>query len=160
MKKDFNFNERPSGYDRTKNGPKVMKDVINEYFCGGQPLAVAFRNRMMHPNTELGVDVKFLTREPGRMNVGDSMGGLITCDQEGHFTFVENAAERKETVRRYPHMYVGKRINVIRRNDGRLHTTFNKPHYDKGETFGLFCREAAEELMAVAGLVEEEEAEV
>lgn len=33
-------NETQLGPDKTKNGPKAMKDVINEYFSGGQPLAV------------------------------------------------------------------------------------------------------------------------
>lgn len=46
MRKDLNFKERPSGPDQTKNGPKAMKDVINEYNCGGQPLAVACRKRL------------------------------------------------------------------------------------------------------------------
>ena len=156
MRKDLNFNE--TGYDRTKNGPKAMKDVLNEYFCGGQPLAVANRNRMMHPNTELGVDVKFLTREPGRMNVGDSMGGLITCDKEGHFTFVENAAERKvNVVPRNPHVFEGKYINISRRSDGSLYPALRRPCYNSLFTFKDFCHAAAEELMAVAGLVEKKQ---
>lgn len=54
MKKDLNSKKRPSGPDKTKNGPKAMKDVINEYFSGGQPLAVA--NRQRHASVEISAE--------------------------------------------------------------------------------------------------------
>lgn len=150
-------NKTKQGSNRKQGEPKVIGEVLVGYFISNEPLAAAWRDRKVFPNTELGIDLKLMTRQPGRMNVGEYRDGMITCDGDGHYTFIENAHERKETVRRYPHMYVGKRINVIRRNDGRLHTTFNKPHYDKGDTFQDFCREAAEELTAVAGLVEKKQ---
>ena len=36
---------------------------------------------------------------------------------------------------------------------------FRLPHYTKYYTFGDFCREAAEELLLIAGLIEEEMSE-
>ena len=56
---------------------------------------------------------------------------------------------------RNPHIYVGRRINVNRKDDGTLYPTFNRPRYTKDFSFQDFCREAAEELLVVAGLVEE-----
>lgn len=108
------------------------------------------------PNTELSVDLKLLTREPGRMDVGAYLNGTITHDGEDHFTFFESASEKKkvEVTQRNPHVYCGLRINVNRKDDGTLYPTFNRPRYTKDFTFQDFCREAAEELLAVAGLVE------
>ena len=43
-----------------------------------------------YPNTELGIDLKLMTKEPGRMAVGEYLDGAITHDGEDHFTFVQN----------------------------------------------------------------------
>ena len=51
---------------------------------------------------------------------------------------------------------MGKYINVSRAVDGTLYPTFNRPRYTKDFTFQDFCREAAEELIVVTGLVESE----
>lgn len=40
-----------------------------------------------YPNTELGIDLKLMTKEPGRMAVGEYLDGAITHDGEDHFTF-------------------------------------------------------------------------
>jgi hypothetical protein len=53
-----------------------------------------------------------------------------------------------------PHIYVGCRINVNRKPDGTLYPTFNRPRYTKDFSFQDFCREAAEELSVVTGLIE------
>lgn len=45
--------------------------------------------RDLFPNTELGVDLKLLTRKPGRLPVGGMTMGIITRDDEDHFTFTE-----------------------------------------------------------------------
>ena len=54
-------------------------------------------------------------------------------------------------------MYLGTCINLHRKADGTIYPTFNRPGYTADFTFAEFCREAAEELLAVAGLVEEGE---
>ena len=58
---------------------------------------------------------------------------------------------------RNPHVYIGIRINVNRKDDGTLYPTFNRPRYTRDFSFQDFCREAAEELLLVAGLIEEED---
>ena len=154
MEKDFSF-ERPSGSE--KNEPKVIGEVLNGYFQSNEPLAVAYRDRL-HPDTHLDVDLKLMTRKPGRMPVGAMLDGAITHDKEDHFTFIQNDPEKKKVVvsMRNPHVYLGKRINVNRKDDGTLYPTFNRPRYTKEFTFQDFCRKAAEELLAVVGLVGED----
>lgn len=171
MKKDFNL-VRPSGSE--KKEPLVIGEVLNEYFQSDEPLAVAFRNwkakqeetvvnedecqgdqlfKSIHPNTELGVDLKLLTREPGRMNIGEIRSGAITRDGEDHFTFIESVLEKKMDLssKRNPHVLKLNRINENRKEDGTLYPTFNRPRYTDDFTFQDFCREAAEELLMIAG---------
>jgi hypothetical protein len=84
--------------------------------------------------------------------------GVLTRDGREHFMFIEDASERKP-VRRYPFVYRGYCINVTRRDDGSLCPHFRMPHCTRYYTFRDFCREAAEELLMIAGLVEEEMSE-
>jgi hypothetical protein len=156
MKKDLNSKRRSSG--SKKNEPKVIGDVLNEYFASNESLAVAFRNRLfkdIHPHTELGVDLKMMTREPGRMPVGAYLDGAITHNGEDHYTFIQNDPQKKVVqMQRNPHVYMGKCINVNKKDDGTPYPTFNRPSFNEDFTFHDFCREAAEELLIVAGLVE------
>lgn len=150
MTKVLNPNQNAGG-TRNSNDPQHIGDLLNDLLQSDEPL---FRD--IFPNTELSVDLKLLTREPGRMDVGAYLDGTITHDGEDHFTFIQNASEKKkvEVTQRNPHVYCGLRINVNRKDDGTLYPTFNRPRYTKDFTFQDFCREAAEELLAVAGLVE------
>ena len=140
-------------------GQVIIDDIL---FSNEHPLGIGYRNRQLFkdffPDTHLDVDLKLMTREPGRMPVGAMLDGAITHDEEDHFTFIQNDPEKKKVVvtMRNPHVYVGKRINVNRKDDGTLYPTFNRPQYTKDFTFQDFCREAAEELYLVAGLIEEE----
>jgi len=158
MNKDL-FEKRLGGAGK-RNEPKVIGEVLNEYFRSNEPLAVAYRDRLfkdLHPDTHLDVDLKLLTREPGHMPVGAMLDGAITHDKEDHFIFIQNDPEKKKVLvtMRNPHVYLGKRINVNLKDDGTLYPTFNRPQYTESFTFQDFCREAAEELLAVAGLIEE-----
>lgn len=150
MTKVLNPNQNVAGSSSTKE-PQLIGDLLNDLLQSDEPL---FKD--IFPNTELSVDLKLLTREPGRMDVGAYLDGTITHDGEDHFTFIQNASEKKkvEVTQRNPHVYCGLRINVNRKDDGTLYPTFNRPRYTKDFTFQDFCREAAEELLAVAGLVE------
>lgn len=158
MAQDFNLEKRPLGSE--KNEPKVVGEVLNEYFASNEPLARAYRERL-HPDTHLDVDLKLLTRKPGRMNIGDYLGGVITRDGEDHFSFTESDTEKKRVMvdQRNPHIYEGLRINVNRKDNGEPYPTFNRPKYTENFTFQDFCREAAEELIAVAGIIEDESME-
>lgn len=152
------------------NEPRLIGDLINEFLYSNEPLAVAFRQqhpeifgnaeedgdqlfKNIHPNTELGIDLKLFTRTPGRMKIGEVRSGAITRDGEDHFTFIESALEKKKnsTAKRNPHVLELERINVNRKDDGTLYPTFNRPRYSKEFTFQDFCREAAKELLMVAG---------
>ena len=174
MAKDFIFERKPSGSKKT-NEPKVIGEVLREYFQGNEPLAVVFCNtnakgdatdadeednrlfRGYFPNTELSVDLKLVTRKPGRMHVGEYINCLLTRDGEDHFEAVETASEKKQTAeQRNPIVYLGTCINLHRKADGTIYPTFNRPRYTADFTFADFCREAAEELLVVAGLVEKE----
>lgn len=106
-----------------------------------------------YPNTELGIDLKLMTKEPGRMAVGEHLDGAITYDGEDHFTFVQNDQEKKQqkVVQRNPHVYEGKYINVNRKKDGTLYPTFNRPQFSEHFTFQDFCQGAADELRIISG---------
>ena len=158
LKNDFIF--RKLAGSKRMNEHRRLSEVLNEYFAGNSPLAVAYRDRLFknfHPDTHLDVDLKLLTCEPGHTPVGAMLDGTITRDEVNHFCFIQNDPEKKKVLvtMRNPHVYLGKRINVNRKDDGTLYPTFNRPQYTESFTFQDFCREAAEELLAVAGLVEE-----
>lgn len=164
------FIKRPTG----SGEPQAIGQILKNYFeNSNKPLAVAFRQqhpeafgnadaeedggdqlfKNIHPNTELGIDLKLFTRTLGRMNIGEVRPGAITRDSEDHFTFFESALEKKmdSSTKRNPHVLELNRINVNRKNDGTLYPTFNRPRYSEEFTFQDFCREAAEELLMVAG---------
>ena len=102
-------------------------------------------------NTEPCVDIKLLTREPGRIPIGNYLDGAITRDADDHFLFIENATDKKrnDVQQRNPHVYEGIYININRKPDGTLYPTFNRPQFNKQLSFLKFCRRAAEELIQV-----------
>ena len=103
-------------------------------------------------NTDLCMDVKTLLRTDKATKRGKNYRGVLMRDGENHYTFMESLPA---TVKRNPHVYMGKRINVSRADDGTLYPTFNHPRYTEKFKFRDFCREAAEELLHVSGLIEE-----
>ena len=153
-------------------GPRLAGAVLHDYLENSDDaLAVAYREhttdadeeddrlfRGYFPNTELSVDLKLITRKPGRMHVGEYINCMLTRDGEDHFEAVETASEKKQTAeQRNPIVYLGTCINLHRKADGTIYPTFNRPRYTADFTFADFCREAAEELLVVAGLLEEGE---
>ena len=108
-----------------------------------------------HFTTELCVDLKTILRSDRRAKKFKDYRGVLTRDGREHFTFLEDAQERK--CRRNPNIYKGYTINVHRKPDGTIFPTFRQPQYTRFYTFRDFCREAAEELLMVVGLVEENE---
>lgn len=150
-------------------GPRLAGAVLHDYLeNSNEPLAVAYREhkaeeetepdrlfREFFPDTHLGVDLKILSRKAGRMRVGEYINCLLTRDGEDHFEAIEDALKKQAAERRNPIIFKGMRINVHRSADGTLYPTFNRPYYTECFTFSDFCRKAAEELMAVAGLIKE-----
>ena len=106
-------------------------------------------------NTELCVDLKTILTSDRKAKMRKGYRGVLTRDGREHFTFLEDALERKK-MRRYPHIYQGFCINVNRKDDGTIYPTFRQPQYTRFYTFRDFCREAAEELMMVVSLLENE----
>ena len=107
-------------------------------------------------NTDLCMDVKTLLRTDRVTKVGKNYKGVLMRDGEDHYTFLES---HTAIVKRNPHVYMGKRINVNRVDDGMLYPTFNRPHYSKGFTFSDFCVAAAQELLTIARLLGEEDSQ-
>ena len=140
-------------------GPRTVGEILHDFLeNSNEPLAVAFRHRKAYANTELCVDLKTILTSDRRARMRKDYRGVLTRDGEEHFTFIEEAAEMKRVavVSRNPIVYAGACINVHRRDDGSLYPTFRQPQLSTFYTFKDFCREAAEELYLVAGLVEEE----
>lgn len=110
-------------------------------------------NLILFPNTELGIDLKLMTRKPGRLVVGEYLDGTITRDGEDHFSFIQDDSCKKKVkvILRNPHVYEGTFININRKPDGTLYPTFNRPRFTKKFTFQDFCWEAANELRMVVG---------
>lgn len=167
------FNKNRDGAE-AQYAPRLVGEILHDYLeNSNEPFAVAFREqhheafgnadaeddggdqlfKNIHPNTELGVDLKLFTRTLGRMNIGEVRPGAITRDGEDHFTFFESALEKKmnSATKRNPHVLELNWINVNRKDDGTLYPTFNRPRYTEELTFQDFCRKAAEELLMVAG---------
>lgn len=153
-------NKRTREGSEAQYGPRLAGEILHDYLeNSNEPLAVAYRNRL-HPDTHLDVDLKLLTHEPGHMPVGAYLDGAITRDGEDHFCFIQNDPEKKRLVvtQRNRHIYEGRFINVNRKSEGtEPYPTFNHPRYTESFTFRDFCLAAAEELTAVAGLIEEGE---
>lgn len=121
----------------------VLNDNMNE---SSNKLEKGF-----YPNTELGIDLKLMTRKPGRLAIGEYQDGTITRDGEEHFSFIQDDSCKKKVkvIQRNPHVYEGTFININRKPDGTLYPTFNRPRYTKKFTFQDFCWEAANELRMV-----------
>ena len=167
----YNKNKKSRVGSEAQYGPRLVEEILHDYLeNSNEPLARAYREHKseaesefetdqlfkdLYPDTHLDVDLKLITREPGRMPVGTYLDGALTRNDEDLFTFIQNAPEKKVVVtQRNPHVYLGKRINVIRKENGTLYPTFNRPRYTKEFGFKNFCLEAAEELLTVAGLIE------
>ena len=117
--------------------PRPLGELYAELLNSNSPLADAMRKRMAEkagydqpddedyhprfvpcPNTELCVDLKLLTRDPGRLPMGKMLSGVITRDDNEHYTFLENASEKQTVLRRTPHLDMGDFSTVHRRDDG------------------------------------------
>ena len=161
-------NKRTRAGSEKQYGPRLVGVILQDHWeNSNEPFARAFRKHTaeaereadqlfvdIFPNTELCVDLKLMTRKPGRMSVGDSLPGFITRDGEYLFRFVENAKKRV-VVRRNPRIYSGRFINVIRHADGSLVLTFNRQVLTADFSFRDFCLAAVQELLTIIGLLDE-----
>lgn len=153
--------------------PRPIGDFINEMLQSNEPLAVALRNWMaeheknktaegqtvsrrlpqaLHPNTELGIDLKLLTHKQGRLKLGSSLPGILTHDSEEHFTFLET--QPSTAGKRNPHVFEGKYITITRRDDGSLRPNFKPMQVDKNfRSIGYAISVANELIQALTCLL-------
>lgn len=152
--------------------PRLINDIINDLLNGQAPFARARRHRTgrawtgqagtesagagrvwtgLYPNTELGVDLKLVTQEQGRMELGEYRDGMITRDGEDHFIFVENATEQRKAERRNPTIFSGQWINVKRRADGTVYPTFKRTQRIGAGELGDYAVSTTCELLMVVG---------
>ena len=98
---------RTSSYQRGLFNTQVK---MNTVLKGNMNESSSKAGKGCYPNTEVGIDLKLMTKEPGRRAVGEYLDGAITHDEEDHFTFVQNDSEKKmlKVVKRNPHVYEGK----------------------------------------------------
>lgn len=166
----LNKNKKNRELPEKQYGPRIAGEILHDYLENSDDaLAVAYREhiaetkeeevedqlfRDLWPNTELGIDLKLLTRKPGRLPIGEPRDGSLVRDSEEHFTFVEGAFEEKvgTVISRNPIIYKGLYVNVHEKADGTLYPTFNRPLYTKDFGFESFCHEAAKELIIVSRL--------
>ena len=153
------FNNGSAGQDKTSHEPKTIGEVWDQMIQGNSPFAVAYRQHKdkdkdeLHVNTELCVDLKLLTRQPGPVPRGAYLSGIIVRDADYHFRFIENATPWKApyaATQRNPLVYRGRFVNVHRRGDGTLYPTFNRPPLTPSFTSRHFCLAAAKELVTVS----------
>ena len=104
----------------------------------------------------MDIDLKLLTRTPGRMPRGTYLNGILTHDAEEHYTFRE--ALPPTTYQRNPRVYNGKYITVTRKKDGRLQPNFKPIKEGKDFNTITYARGVANELLwAFESLLEKED---
>lgn len=83
------------GQDNRCNQPRPVGDILTEMFSSNSLFARGYRqHQSVYPNTEPCVDLKLLTREPGRIPLGNYLDGAITRDAEDHFLFIKTPPTR------------------------------------------------------------------
>lgn len=109
------------------NFTKVMTENIKDIHLSMDSSSRS--NHILFPNTELGIDLKLMTRKPGRLAVGEYLDGTITRDGEDHFSFIQDDSNKKKVkvIQRNPHVYEGTFIN-INRNRTELSTLLSTVH--------------------------------
>ena len=149
MSKVLNRNSKAGA--KKVNEPRLLGSSLSDMLHSDSPLAVAYRDRL-HPNTELCVDLKLLTRKPGRLPVGKSLGGALAHNGEQEFTFVEG--QPKVTYRRYPLVFSGFYVNIHRHDDGTLHPSLKRVAVTEDFDIEGYAKVVALELnRALNGLV-------
>ena len=166
-----NSKKRPSG----SHEPKAIEAILGEMLRGDSRFAAAYRKykqavaeaegetdqlfKEVFPHTELAVNLKLLTRKPGRMPVDAYLDGTLFREGEDRFYFIQDNAEKKQKVkrvRRTPVIYSGCCVNVHLLCDGTKRLEFTRPRFYSDFTFRDFCLTAAKELVKIARLFGEE----
>lgn len=119
--------------------------------------------RDLFPNTELGMDVKFLTRKPGRLPIGETIAGFVTRDSDTHITIIEGdvATPAKVAHKRNPKPYDGELLTYTQREDDTYRSNFKDfvimPSLSMKQLRKLANRIKNEIINGYPGLIEKEE---
>ena len=131
------------GLNGKNNQPRLIGEIVRDLLQSNEPLAVAFR--------------KYLAEKTGGCEAQEGPDGepLLELYPDGydHLTFVQNAKTNGKTQKRKAHLYRGTHVNVLVGNDCFV-LSFKHPMLSTTRQLGDFCREAADELYVVAGLIE------
>lgn len=135
--------------------PRIFKEIMNEVILNSEmPFYSELRQRQAtaYPNTEPGVDLKLMTRQPGRIPIGEARNGILMRDGDDHFCFVEKTASREtsEQRKRKEPLFSGTCINVRIWDDGSMHVAIKRPQCNSRLDLAKFCIKAADELTTVA----------
>ena len=124
--------------------PRRVAEILHDYLeNSNEPLAVAYRERAAakadasdqllrhifpngYPNTEPCIDLKLLTRKPGRLDVGKYLLGAITRDGDCHYTFIEKTKMQQPRRRHNKHLYKGMLCNFVSHPDNKIRLTSNQ----------------------------------
>ena len=155
--------KRLAGSRNQTNEPRRLSEVLNEYFAGNSPLARANRDRLFEdifPHTEPCCELKLLTRQPGRLNEGKMLDGIIARVSDERYVFFEKAHKKTvTTVRRNPVIFEGGCFNVHQLPDGSPRLEVCHPRFYPDFTFRDFCLAGAQELLTIARLLGKETSE-
>ena len=117
------------------------------------PTAYINKEQGWHRNTDICVNVKTILRNDIFAKLDKTYAGLLTHDQEDHYTFVETI--RQNARKRNPQVFNGKFITITRRSDGTYHPNFKPVNIGPGfntEAYNLCVY--LELRRALKGLVE------
>ena len=115
----------------------------------------------LFPNTELGIDLKLLTRKPGRLPIGEPLPGFLTRDSETHMTFMEGyVSAAKGRQKRNPKPYDGMLLSYTQREDNTYRLNFKdfviKPSLTMNELRKMANKIRNEIINGYPGLIEKE----
>ena len=158
------INKKQTAGQKKHYGPRLVGEILQDYLKNSnESLARAHRDRLfktLFPNTEVGIDLKLLTRQSGRLPKGKILDGIIVRKGADFYMFLENEHDKESVTvaRRNPIVFEGGCINVHRLSDGTLRLAFCRPRFYRDFTFRDFCLAASRELKTIARLLGEEDA--
>ena len=147
VSKDFH-STRLTG-SRKSHEPRSLSEVLAEYFSGDSPLARAYHDRSLEnvfSHTEPCCELKLMTSQSGRPAVGMLIDGIITRDDDSHYTFTETTFT-SSVVRRNVCTFDGVHITCTRRlKDGEVRLNFKKLKQNVYFNIDSYALEVANEI--------------
>ncbi len=138
----------------THREPQLLGDIFYDMLHSDSPFACGLHQHIgdVYPNTEPGVDLKFITHSPCRLDIGQSKHGRIMRDDTYHYVFVETSPQTitKNIQPRSIHIYRGKYVNLLTTPAGLNKVTINRATFSSKRELRLFLQRASEEMTQLA----------